>query len=232
MSNLVAVPGAYSNTEIAFTVTNGTAAKILVDVTPAGGGTNGLPLSTVLLGGCRALDCTASSSDASAKDVILYDGTQMTVIGASATGVASITTQNTLNRTTGSWIVDGYRVGSTIMVFAAANAAAQLSDGQLAIVTAVNALTMVVNGTVLTNETLNNGTRICEVSLQFRATIPANAGNSASIPNVALLSNANDATVDRYGVWLGSSGMKIVAMAAAVSALPAYVSINAKIAGY
>jgi hypothetical protein len=112
------------------------------------------------------------------------------------------------------------------------NAAPQASDGIAGIVTSVSATALVVSGTPFTNETLVVGTRLCRVSQQFRTTIKANSGNSATVQNVSLIANGMDNTADKLGVWLGATGMKIVAPFAAVSALPAVISVNAKLAGY
>jgi hypothetical protein len=232
MAGDISVPGAYSNVDVSFTAAGGTAAKILVDETPAGGGTNNFLANTALAGGCRIVDSTVASTDAADKDLIVYDGTRLTTVSTGATGVVTITTQNTINRPAGSWIADGWRVGATVMPFAALNAVPQASDGVAGVVTSVTASTLVVNGTPFTNETLNVGTRLVRASQQFRTTIKANSGNSPTIINVSLIANSMDSTADKLGIWLGATGMKIVAPAAAVSALPAVINVNAKLAGY
>jgi len=231
MSLDISVPGAYSNVDVSFTAASGTAAKILVDESPAGGLTNNFLANAALTGGVRIVDSTVSSTDGSDKDLIVYDGTRLTAVGG-ATGTVTITTQNTINRPNGSWLADGWRVGATVMPFAALNAAPQLSDGIAGVVTSVTATTLVVSGTPFTNETLVAGTRLCRVSQQFKTKITANSGNTNALLNVSLIANGMDSTADRQGVWLGAAGLKIVAPATAVSALPAIISVNAKLAGY
>lgn len=232
MSLDISVPGAYSNVDVSFTAASGTAAKVLVDETPAGGLTNNFLANAALAGGCRVVDATVASTDGTDKDLVVYDGVRLTTVGAVSTGTVTITTSNTINRPAGSWLADGWRVGATVMVFAAMNAAPQASDGVAAIVTSVSASALVVNGTPLTNETLVVGTRLCRVSQQFKTTIKTNSGNSPTVQNVSLIANAMDSTADKLGVWLGATGMKIVAPVTAVSALPAKIDVNAKLAGY
>jgi hypothetical protein len=106
--------------------------------------------------------------------------------------------------------------------------AALASVGILAQVTGVSALTLTVNGTPWTAESLA-GCRLIRVAQVARITVPASSGNASATPALALLGQANEADIaglavaDR-GLSLGRSDVLIVA---AVSALPVRIDLNA-----
>lgn len=211
----------------AFTVTNSTIAKVLVEPVVDSAASGNLP---AFFGGQTVLDLTASSTDAAAKEVILYQGNVLTTQDATATGSITLSAQNLLTRVNGSYITDGWLVGDALMLFTPRGTVQVVAgiDGILGIATAITALTLTVNGTPFAAGTnvLTAGTRIVNVSLISRNAIAANSGNAAGTPNVSLLANLTNDSTKLTTEWkLGSTTMLIAAMAAAVSALPAQVMV-------
>lgn len=216
MSQLVTLPGQISNPIMAaFTASNGLQAKVLQDVTSATG---------ILTGGARIYDLVAASTDTNANSLIIWQGLQMTLFANM--GAPTITTQNIINRTSGSYITDGFAVGDKVMVLG--DTANPANNGTPQVVTAVAALTLTVNGTPWTNEACQAGFRIIKVSRRATVSVAANAGNTTAIGNVQLIAgNGNDSTKDPLGISLGLSGMLLASMAVAVvGAVPATVEIT------
>lgn len=222
-----AVPAAFQNGVANLIAADGTQAKVLVDALAAAAATATSPL---FFGGGSVIDITATSTDAAAKDVILWLGQVLTTVGGS-TGTAAATT-STLTRTTGDFVADGWRPGDLVMCFNAAGVARQATDGVLGIVTGVAATTLTVNGTPFSALTLSSGCRICRMSYQFRATVAANAGTNGTSASVNLLNNGNDGAVLRYEKKLGLNELLAISAASAVSALPAYLNVSADVARY
>lgn len=211
-----------------FVIGNSTLAKVLIDATPgaAASGTN-----PALYGGGTVIDITAVSTDSTARDVITYIGTIATTQG-SATG-AMTTTTSAIVRASGSFVTDGWQVGDLVMTFAPFGTAANTAqDGVLGIVTTVAALTLTVNGTPLAVLTLAAGTRIVKVVQKLRATVAISAGSNGTTASLGLLGHQMDGSSIRSELKLGANNMLIAAMQAAVSALPAYVSLDAVLALY
>lgn len=217
----------------AFIAATGTTAKVIVEPQLEAGASGVQPPR---YGGCTLLDLTVTSTDAAPKDVLLYMGKILTTQGVTPTGAITLTAQNKLSRLNNSWITDGWQVGDQVMVFTAFGTAQVVAaiDGIPGTVTAVTALDLTVNGTpwAVGSNVLTTGTRIVNTSQLFRATIAANSGNTAAIPNVSLLGNSMDSAVTRKELKLGSDGMLIAAMQAAVAALPAQVVLSPRIALY
>jgi len=210
---------------LGFTAANTTVAKILFEPLASAAAAGNDPQ---FYGGSTALDITVSSTDGTAKDMDVWQGKILTTQGTTETGTLSITTQNVLNRTTGSWITAGFQVGDEVMLFTpygTAQAATGI-DGIVGIVTAVTALTMTVNGTPWANSAgLTAGTRVLSVSRLFRTAIPASSGAVAGTKNVSLINNSNDSAQTQLELKLGSDTVLIANMVSAVSALPARVAI-------
>lgn len=227
MPSQAAVPAGFITFRNSFIAADGTAAKVLIEPQTALVGTTTSP---TYFGGAALLDLVASSTDSVNKDVILYTGTIVTTVGA-ATGTAT-TTVSTIVRTTGSFVTDRWNPGDLVMLFNSPGTARQATDGIVAVVTAVTATTLTVNGTPFTALTLNSGVRVVKVSLLFRDSVPLNSGNSASIPAKNLLNSANSSSTIIGERKLQDNEMLIVAMQSAVSALPAYVNIYGQAARY
>lgn len=216
---------------VTFIAANGTAGKIAIDKQLAAGvNTQGLPTNANLLGGCRLLDLCASSTDGSGKDVIRYQGMETSLYANMGTVATTATGNATITRSTGSFVTDGYKIGDTIMVFGSV-----ANDGILGTITTVAALTLTLNG-VPAGWTANAeaaGFRIIRVGAGIRVTVAANSGVGATATsNVTLLNSGVDAAVDRSGLWVGANNIVILAMQAAVSALPAYITMTPVIARY
>ncbi len=222
-----AVPAAFQNAIANLIAADGTNAKVLVDVLAAvaAGAT-----SPLFFGGGSVIDITAASTDAASKDLVLWIGQVLTTVGA-ATGAAA-TTASTITRTTGDFVVDGWKPGDLAMCFNATGVARQATDGVLGIVTGVTATTLTVNGTPFSALTLTSGCRVCRMSYKFRAPVAGNAGTNGTGTSVSLLNNSLDGSVLRYEKKLGVNELLAVSAAAAVSALPAYINVSADVARY
>lgn len=229
------MPGYWKEHVQTFTTTNGTLAKVLADVAPAQvapavASEIALPGESavrqrVLTGGQRITDGGIASTDGTARSAILYVGKQASVIANM--GTVTTTGTNTLNRTSGSFITDGYSVGDAIMFFGAGTGA---MNGLLLVVTGVTTSTLTVNGTPLTNETEAAGFRVFRVSQRTRRGVPLNSGNTDTAPPVVLLGGTQDPASflpPDLGLSLDADGALIVAMVAAISALPAQVTFHA-----
>lgn len=211
-----------------FTATNTTVAKILVEQFPAAIATTTTPQ---FYGGCTAIDLLATSSDSVARDFLLYIGTVATTQGAS-TG-AMTTTTSTIPRVSGSFIADGFLVGDQVMTFAPFGTAPNAGvDGIVAIVTAVAALTLTLSGTPIAALALATGTRVVRLSSRGRTTIPIAAGTNGTTKSQALIGTSTDGSLLTTEIKLGPNNLLIGGMQAAISALPAVVSIQPTIALY
>lgn len=226
------VPSAFKGgLPCSFIAADGTKAKLIADVTTPQAASTTLAR---LIGGSSIIDMTVASTDAVAKEMVVWYGTVYTTAGG-ATGTLSTTT-GTIVRASGSFITDGWVPGDLVMMFAptvkSAAIAAGANDGIVGVVTGVAALTLTVNGTPFSATTVAATTRICRMAYGFRTGIPANSGTSSAIPNVSLLNNGNDSSLLKYEKKLGADDVVALSMAAAVSALPAYISVEAVLALY
>lgn len=225
------LPGYWENLSESFIADNGVQAKILADVTPAKlaqvvAGEIALPgegavRQRVLTGGCRLIDGLIRNSDVAARALLIYEGVQMSLYADMTT--ASVTATNTFNRTGGSFIADGWKVGQGVMPFGSTTAT---NDGVLGIVTAVTATTLVVTGTPYTNETGAAGFRLIKVGQPVRKPVAALAGTNGTTAPIPLIGGALDPRLDSTGIVLGGAGLLIVAMQAAVGALPYQVTVT------
>lgn len=228
------LPGQWQGSEVSFVAANGTQAKILCDVAPpmvvpAIAGEVQLPGESTVrqrirTGGQRIID-GAIASTAAVNSILMYLGTLLSLYAG--LGVPTITGTNTLNRTAGSFITDGWKVGDSLMGFGHLTPA---NDGVMAICTAVAAGALTFNGAPFTNENVPAGYRAFRVALKTRRGVPLNAGNTDAIPPVQLLGGTQDPSAflpPDTGLSLGPNDALIVAMAAAVAALPAQVQAHA-----
>lgn len=233
------LPGKWKTYESAVTINEGARAKILVEesqpvVLPVISGELPVPgeltvRQRVLSGGQRVFDGSFSSTDSVARSVLIWIGTTLT--RQANMGVASVTTNNTINRTSGSFITDGWKLGDSAMIFDAPTAA---NNGNLSVVTAVTSLTLVFNGAGLTNETLTT-VRVMRVALRTRRGVPLNSGNADSAPAVLLLGGSQDPSsfpAPDTGISLDENSVIAFSAVAALSALPAQIMACASSALY
>jgi len=235
------LPGYWDGISAEFITNNGTQAKILADVTPArvmpavSGETPrpGEPSvrQRVLTGGCRVLDLCAVSTDGTDRSVLIAEGVETTVYADMGTATTTATTNSTITRTSGSFITDGYKVGDCIMLFGAAT---DNNNGTYNIVTAVAAGSLTVSGTtgIPTAETQAAGFRILKMSRPIRFPVPANSGNTDTAPAKQLLGSSQWPRLDSTGISLGAKSVLVASMVAAISALPAQVSVRGQRALY
>lgn len=247
MSVILNTPLKYRHFTISFSVINGIAAKILVDCQPPGVeaavlGETPLPGETdprqlVRHGGERIIGGSVSSTDATAKSVLIYIGECLTTQDAATTGVLALTT-GSATRAAGSFVTDGWRPGDSLMLFGPLGAnnvgsATQANVGLLAQVTAVSALALTVAGPIFTADAaLPSGARLFRVALRTRRGVAVNAGYADNTPPTPLMGGAQDpasAALPSTGWELGVDNALIVAMFAAVSAFPARVDIMAEV---
>lgn len=244
------LPGQWKTWARSLTLDNTTRAKILADETPpqvmaAITGETALPgeatvRQRILTGGQRIVDGGFASTDGTARDIKMWMGTVLSRGGASGAnpgqsqmGTVSVTTQNVLNRTTGSFLTDGWQVGDDVMMFDTATAA---NNGVKGAVTVVTATAMTVSGTPWTNDAASGAaTRVARVAQRTMKNIPLNAGNTNAAPPVPIMSGAQDPGAlppPDTGISLGSADVFIIAAAANLSALPAQIDAYAVAALY
>lgn len=223
-----AVPAEFDSHTVTFIAANGTACKVVADTS---GGEVGTATSPLHYGGGALIDLTVCSTDGTAREVAAYVGQVAVTQQTTDTGTMATTT-STITRVNGSFITDTLRVGDAVMLFSpktlAPNAAV---DGILCVVTAVTATTLTLNGTPLAALTLAAGTRLAKVGLIAKAAVPISAGSLVGTPSVQLMTG-NSGTAVTTDRKLGSDDLLIIGMSAAVSALPALVSVTAQIAHY
>jgi hypothetical protein len=182
-------------------------------------------------GGATMLDCAANSSDSIARDFRLWHCYSLQT--QTNCGVLS-TTANTLVRTVGSFITDGFRVGQQVMLFAPIGQAPNASiDGIPGTITAVAALALTVNGTPFAvSAGLAAGTLIAVCNPLYTFTVAANSGNTAAITNTPVLANPLDRSQLTQEGKLSASSFWAAQPLAAVSALPALISFDTDVARY
>ena len=217
------VPGGFADIKIvSFIAASLTNAKVLADVSPASGN---------YLGGQRAYDIVATSTDSVDNALTVWEGVQATQQANMGTAAVTANTNATATRTTGSFITDGWNVGEVAMLFGALTAA---NNGVPLIVTAVAAGTLTFSGVPsgFTAETeTSSAFRLVRVARRAPIKVPANSGNatgtSPSIPNVQIVGQGLDQTRDPLGIEIGANSLLIVAPYQAVSALPAVLQVSA-----
>lgn len=220
-----AAPDGFSQT---FLASDGTAAKVLISPLPPAAA-NAATQQPMFQGGGVLLDVTATSTDTTDKAVTLWEGDVLTPGGAGTTGAVTTTT-NTIVRTFGSFVTDSWKPGAIVMMFADDDEAANANNGIQGIVTAVSTLNLTVNGTPFSALTMPTDVRICRMSRLHDTAVPASAGSSG--PSVSLVNSALDGSTLLQERKLGLKTLLAASMAAAVSALPAYVSLRAQALRY
>jgi|GEM_PF-6536703 len=213
---------------VGFNANNGTVAKILLDVlAPASAVLTGTP-SPLFLGGGSIFDIVATSSDAAAKDILLWHCRVM-----STPSVLLTTTANTLGRATGTWVSEGYQVGETLMLFGTSGNGNSGQDGIPCMITSIVNQVITFQGTPLAASAgLTSGTRVCKAYNWQRQTVTAGSGITSGVASQQILGGSNDGSTVRSERKIGKNDIIAVSMQAAVSALPAQVVVNAQYARY
>jgi len=240
------LPGAWKLWTASFSTTNAALAKILADVTPGevqAAITNENPVpgeqavrQRVLTGGQRIFDGGIASTDGTNRSGVLYLGRQTSLFVNM--GTVSTSGTNALNRSTGSFITDGYRIGDACMFFGTLGVGipTAANEGiQNLVVTGVTATVLTFSGTLLTSESMAAGFRVFRVARLTQRQVPLNAGNGDALPCVQLLGGSQQPqafAAPDTGLSLGADEALIVAMTAAISALPAHVDWHAIAARY
>lgn len=222
------MPGGFDDTRFAsFIAASSTLAQVIADVSKT-------PVSP-LTGGKRVYDITASSTDAVANSLILWEGVEASLYANMGAVTTTASTNATVTRTLGSFITDGWVAGQTAMVL---GSAATGNNGNYAVVTGVTASTLTFNGipSGFTAQTEGAGFRVIRVARRAPVLIPANSGNltavSTAVVNVQVLGggNSNDKTQDTLGLELGPNSLLLASLYQAASALPAVIQVISKAA--
>ena len=235
MAQDITLPGQYDANSEAFTISNTTKAKVLIDVLPArvvasASGEVALPgeASTrqiILRGGQRITDGQITSTDSVDRSLVLYVGQQSTAYAdMGVAGTVATSGQIVVSRTVGSFKTDNLPVGCGVMLFGNVTGA---NDGIIGQVTAVTATSLTVNmvGVTVVTETQGAGFRVIKLGQAQRIKVPLNSGNSDTISSVSLIGYSGDARKDS-GIFLGANSVLVGAMAASISALPAQVCVT------
>lgn len=136
--------------------------------------------------GSRIHQLLASSSDASDNTLLLYQLIQMTAQSAMGVGahVDGGGGSDTITRTVGSFVTDGWKIGDFMFV----HGSTTLANDYIKRLTGVAATTLTfATATVSAAENLPAGAVLYKATLLGTIALPANAGNSATIPAVDLL---------------------------------------------
>jgi hypothetical protein len=170
-------------------------------------------------GGASLIDGTLASTDSVARDVSLWKGKILTTQSIAATGALATATTSSITRAGGSFLIDKWKVGDQIMLFAPRDTLPNAAvDGILATISAVAALTLTVAGTPFAVLALAAGTRICRVARLLCTAVPIGAGSSGTVPNVKLVNNANDLSISVGDRKLGATDLLAISSAVAVTA--------------
>ena len=179
--------------------------------------------------GSRVHGIALANTDAGASDCTLYHAEQMTLQSAMGTGVFddNAGSPDTITRTSGSFITDGWLVGDRLWV----HGATTLGNGFFVTLTAVATLTLTfATGTVSadTDENFPTGAIIYRLAQLHLTTVAANAGNAASTDALDMLISdfpIADVTPDRY-ITLGAADALVFSVGTAVGASPDRVDIT------
>ncbi len=178
--------------------------------------------------GSRVHGIGATNTDDGGSTCILYYGKRMTL--QSAMGVGAFVDsggggEDTLTRTSGSFITDGWLVGDRMWV----HVPTTLLNGFFVTLTAVAALTLTfATASVNTSENFPTGAIMYKLSQMHLSTLAANAGNAASTASLDMLITdypIADASPDRY-IILEANDALVFSVGTAVGASPDRVDIT------
>ncbi len=176
--------------------------------------------------GSRVHAISVANTDGGANTIILYYAKQRTLQSAMTVGafVDGGGGSDTITRTGGSFITDGWKVGARLLVADPTT----LANSFFVTLTGVVALTLTfATANVDTAENFPTGAIIYELSQLHLTTLAANAGNAAATDALDLLIAdfpAADVSPDRYLTLEGGDGLA-VSVGTAVGASPDRVDV-------
>ena len=185
-----------------------------------------LPIFTAGSSGARAHGISVASTDAGANTAILYYAKRMTLQSAMGTGafLNNGGSPDTITRTLGSFVTDGWLVGDRLLV----SNPTTLANSFFVTLTVVAALTLTfVTGTTDTAENLPTGAVMWKLSQLHLTTLAANAGNAAATDALDMLITdwpIGDVTPDRY-ITLEANDSLAMSVGTAVGASPDRIDI-------
>lgn len=185
-----------------------------------------LPIFTAGSLGARVHGIGVTAADAGANTALLYYGTRLTL--QSAMGVGAFTDEggspDTITRTSGSFVTDGWLVGDRLLV----SSPTTLANSFFVTVTVVAALTLTfVTGTTDTAENFPTGAIMFRLAQLHLTTLAANAGNAASTDALDMLITdwpIADISPDRY-IILGANDILAMSFGTAIGASPDRVDV-------
>jgi len=146
--------------------------------------------------GCRVHYLNAAQTEGTARNLSIGIGRRLsspTNFGATKT----VTTQNTINRASGSFITDGWRVNDIVMLANNTDLFTDANHSAFGVVSSVSATALAVTGTPFTNQgPMSDSLHLYKVALQTMHNVPASAGNSNSVPSVAALGTTQWPMID------------------------------------
>ncbi|MEE8598288.1 MAG: hypothetical protein V3S69_02000 [Dehalococcoidales bacterium] len=205
--------GSYVTTITAFIAAHGTVLALPIHLAGSSGG--------------RVHGIAVAATDAGANTALLYYAERMTLESAMGTGafVDNGGSADTLTRTSGSFVTDGWLVGDRMLVADPTT----LANSFFVTLTIVAALTLTfVTASVDTVENLPTGSIIYRLSQLHLTTLAANAGNAASTDALDMLITdfpIADVTPDRY-LTIGANDGLAMSVGTAVGASPDRIDVT------
>ena len=186
-----------------------------------------MPIWTAGSSGSRIHGISVAATDSGANTALLYYAKRMTLQSAMGTGafLNNGGSPDTITRTSGSFVTDGWLVGDRLLV----TGPTTLANSFFVTITVVVALTLTfVTATTDTAENLPTGAIIYKLSQLHLTTLAANAGNAASTDALDMLITdfpIADVTPDRYLILEANDGLAM-SVGTAVGASPDRVDIT------
>lgn len=176
--------------------------------------------------GSRVHGISLANTDAGANTALLYHAKQMTL--QSAMGVGAFVDggggSDTITRTTGSFVTDGWKVGDRLLVADPTT----LANAFFVTLTAVVALTLTFATAIVdTAENFPTGAIIYKLCQLHLTTVAINAGNAAATSALDMLTTdwpIADVTPDRYLTIEGGDAL-VISLGTAVGAAPDRVDV-------
>lgn len=225
MSQDATYPVVWDGGQATFIAADGTRLKTVLHRAPAGASI-GVLQST---GGHRIFDVTAVSADTASKDVNLYVGKALTTRVAGTTGNITVAA-STWTRALGNYLTEGWRQGDLAAIITPPTLAPAVNEGTLGVVSSLTATVLTFNGTPFSAETLStDGAMLVRLSPKGRIqpSTPSVAGTPA-FPAVSFIGSVQDNSADRVGMNIGADELLLAQVSAAVAALPAWISVDAR----